>query len=75
MPDLQQEEAALALADRHIAEGEQRIDALIERTKESEAAGRDTTTPERLLLLMRETLDQWHVHRRLILDAIARCER
>ncbi|GJE03342.1 hypothetical protein [Methylobacterium isbiliense] len=75
MPNIDREREHLAKADRDIAEGAQRINELVVRIQAGTAAGHDTTEAKRLLELMRETLEQWQVHRELILDAIARHER
>lgn len=74
MVDLHQEREHLILADRHLAEGEQRITeqfALIQRMTRQ---GYDTAVAEDLLRLLEQTLTVWQEHRRLILDAIARHE-
>ncbi|WP_262031282.1 hypothetical protein [Microvirga sp. Mcv34] len=62
----------LAKAERHIAEGESRLaaqKALIERMA---GEGRDTALAEELLRSLEQALEQWHVHRRLILETLAR---
>jgi hypothetical protein len=61
----------LALADRHIAEGEARI--LRQRTlvAELEVDGHDTSLAEALLGTMEQSLVVLHAHRRLILAEIA----
>ena len=70
--DLGREYEHLAKADRHIAEGDQRVSAqicLIERMTER---GHDTALARDLLRLLEETLMQWQAHRQLILDTLAR---
>jgi len=72
MPDLDQEHAHLALADRHLAEGERRVadqSALIRRMS---GQGHDTAMAREFLKVLEQTLEQWRIHRQLILDAIAR---
>jgi len=74
MPDLQQEREHLAQADKHIAEGDARVSeqmTLIERMTEQ---GQDTVLANEFLRNLEQTLEQWHVHRQIILDEIARLE-
>jgi hypothetical protein len=69
-----QERADLARAERHLAAGEARIAAqraLIARMTDQ---GHDTTAEQELLRQLEETQAQWHCHRQLILEAIARAE-
>jgi phage-related minor tail protein len=64
----------LAQADRHIAEGERRSaeqQRLIEQIAE---AGQSTAEAKRLLWNFEETLDQFRVHRQLILDEMGHQE-
>jgi hypothetical protein len=65
----------LAQADRHIADAERRITEQEQRITDMEAAGRDAAEGQRLLAKLREALKELHVHRRLILDEIARQPR
>ena len=72
MPDPQYEREQLALADRHIAEAKERIAEqrrLIEQMAEN---GQDTAQAERMLRDFEAVLEQFYVHRQLILDALAR---
>ena len=72
--DLATEREHLALADRHILEGEARIkrhSGLIDHLREN---GRDTSTAMALLQTLQETLLVWRDHRDQILHAIARLE-
>lgn len=74
MSALDKERADLAKAERDIVEGERRVAEqllLIERLGQS---GHDTRGAELLLENYRQTLEQWHVHRQLILYAIERLE-
>jgi len=64
------ETAALALADRHIGEGEERIRHLTMTRNSLTAAGRDTAEIDRLLTLLRDNLSVWHAHRINILRAL-----
>jgi len=64
----------LTRAERHIAEGEVRLAEqrrLIEQMAED---GRSTAEAERLAQNLEETLEQFHIHRHLTLDEIARRE-
>ena len=66
--DREMELAHLRLADRHIAEGEQRIAAqaaLVERIQ-----GPSLGRAEELLRLLRETQVEWERHRGLILAVL-----
>ena len=74
MPNYQVELDHLAQANRHIAEGEERILYLAHLIEKSRDAGWDTSTGERMLRLMLDTLDEWYVHRQYILDTIAKAE-
>jgi hypothetical protein len=71
MPNVQQEREHLAQADRHLAEGERRVAEQIILIQHMTERGQDTTEAQRLLRNFEETLEQWHTHRQLILDAIA----
>jgi hypothetical protein len=66
------EEKRLAEADRHIADAERRITEQEQRVAGLEGAGRNTAEARRLLVNLRETLNELHVRRRMILDEIAR---
>jgi hypothetical protein len=74
MPDLQQEREHLAQADRHIANGERHVAEQIALLEHMTASGQDTAEGERLLRNFEETLEQFHAHRQLILDAIANAD-
>ena len=68
--DRQMELAHLHLADRHIAEGEERIAAqlvLVEKLRASQLA---VGPAEDLLKLLRDTQAAWNHHRNLILAAL-----
>ena len=70
MPDLRKEREDLAKANRDIAEGERRIadqKALIAWMTEQ---GQETAEHEKLLRVSSETLDNWHIQRQIILDAL-----
>ncbi|WP_046861613.1 hypothetical protein [Microvirga massiliensis] len=69
------ETATLALADRHISEGEERIRHLTITRDSLSVAGRDTGEIDRLLTLLQDTLSVWHVHRNNILSALERQNR
>jgi hypothetical protein len=70
MVDRVLEERHLALANRYIAEGEERLarqQRLVERLK---ALGQDTTQTERLLDNIANRLNTARVHRLLILERL-----
>jgi hypothetical protein len=72
MPDPAIEREHLSKAERHIAEGEERITRqmlLIDRLRRE---GHNVSEAERLLLTLRETLVTWQEHREEILRALAR---
>lgn len=60
----------LALADRHITEGEARVSRQSELLKSLSRDSQPTAQAEQLLQLLSETLDTWRSHRRLIIDRI-----
>ncbi len=62
----------LALAERHIIEGEQRVAQQHARIKELAAAGHDTSAAETFLKTLLDTLDLMYTHRQQILDEKAR---
>lgn len=72
MPDPQQEREHLALADRHIAEGDARISKQRRLVEQMAEKGQDTVEAERMLRNFEAVMEQFHVHRQLILDALAR---
>ncbi|WP_114946763.1 hypothetical protein [Microvirga calopogonii] len=72
MPNVQQEREHLAKADRDIADGERRVAEQIILIEQMRKDGHDTALAEEFLRNLEQTLEQWHAHRRLILDAIAR---
>jgi hypothetical protein len=71
MPNQQQEREHLAKANRDIAEGERRVAEQIILIQQMTERGQDTTQAQQLLQNYEETLEQWYIHRQLILDAIA----
>ncbi len=71
MPNQQHEREHLAKANRDIAEGERRVAEQIILIQRMTKRGQDTTQAERLLQNFEEALEQWRIHRQLILDAIA----
>ncbi|WP_262031495.1 hypothetical protein [Microvirga sp. Mcv34] len=72
MVNIQQEREYLILADRHLAEGKRRIAEQIVLIQNLTRCGHDTTEAKKLLQNFEDTLEIWHTHRGLILDAIAR---
>ncbi|MFC0340756.1 hypothetical protein [Paracoccus niistensis] len=71
MPDLAMERAHLALAERDILEGEDRVFRQEELVALMRSRNQDTTEAEALLRLLRETLLIWRAHRDQILRTIA----
>ena len=72
MADRQQEREHLILADRHLAAGNRRIAEQIILIRTMTEQGQDTTEARKLLRNFEDTLEIWHAHRELILDALAR---
>ncbi|WP_114948706.1 hypothetical protein [Microvirga calopogonii] len=72
MPNVQHEREHLAKADRDIADGERRVAQQIILIEQMRKDGQNTALAEEFLRNLEQTLEQWHAHRRLILDAIAR---
>ena len=72
MPDMQQEREHLAKANRDIAHGERRVAEQIILIQQMTEKGQDTALAEEFLRTLEQTLEQWHIHRRLILEALAR---
>ncbi len=72
MVDMHKEREDLAKADRDIAEGEKRVAEQIILIHRMAETGQDTALAEEFLRRLEQTLEQWHVHRRLILEALAR---
>jgi hypothetical protein len=72
MPNLQQEREHLAKANRGIAEGEKRVAEQIILIEQMRKDGRDTALAEEFLRSLEQTIEQWYVHRQLILDALGR---
>ena len=66
--------ADLALAQRHVDEGESRVAGQEERIGWLAAYGHDTVQAEDLLRIMRETLAQMRLHRDLIAAEMGRVE-
>lgn len=72
MPDLQFEREQLVLADRHVAEGEARLAKQRRLVEQMAEKGQDTAQAERMFRDFGAVLEQFYIHRQLILDAIAR---
>ena len=70
MPDIDQERAHLALAERHIVEGEKRIIRQEKLLVDLQSRQQDTSEAEALLRLLRETLLTWRDHRDHILRTL-----
>ena len=62
----------LEIANRHIAEGQHRIDEQKARIAGLKRRGRDTAASNELLQVFEETLEQMMRHRALILQELAR---
>lgn len=67
----QQEEHHLALADRHIAQAEERIRVQLQRLKDGKARGEIIETREALLSKMVDSLVLMKIHREQILARLA----
>jgi hypothetical protein len=61
----------LAVADRDVTEGQERIARQAEVVCELEAQGHDTTDAQNLLLVMQQSLDAVNTHRQQILRGLA----
>ena len=72
--ELARERAVLVRADRDLLEGRLRVQAQERLMSDLRARGVDLREAERLLRLLRETLQQWRQHRALILQRIAYLE-
>ncbi len=70
MGDREMEERHLALANEHIAIAEANIAKMEDLVQSLEDSGRDTAAQEKLLATMLATLQQFLVHRNMILEAI-----
>lgn len=68
--DLEMEARHLLQADRHIMGGTDRIMAQEVLLSRLRLDGRETDAAEKLLLLLRETLECWEFHRSLIVMAL-----
>lgn len=68
-PDI---EATLAVADRHISDACRAIAAQKDRVRQWKRWGADSKSAEELLQLMEQTLAQFLIHRKLIVDGIGR---
>lgn len=72
MTDLETERARLGLAERHIAEGEERLTRQRILIDEMRGRGECTARAEAFCGMLQDTLHAWREHRTAILDAIAR---
>lgn len=75
MLNLVDEQEKLAMADRHIADGERRISEQALLVEHLQAAGDSAESAERLLANLKETLGTWNVHRHEIIRSIERLEK
>jgi enoyl-CoA hydratase/carnithine racemase len=64
------EKRHLALADKHITQAEQHIAEQKERIKRLAANGYDTTSSEKSLAVLQQTLQAMNEHREVILAAL-----
>lgn len=62
----------LILADRHIAEGEARIERQVALVGRLKVKGTNTDTAEELLNLLRQTLVAWQSQRAMVVAELAR---
>ena len=74
MPQASKEREDLAQADQHIAEGEARLAEQRRLIGQMTENGQDSAEAEKLARNFEETLEQFYVHRQLILNEIARQE-
>ncbi|EIM26755.1 hypothetical protein [Microvirga lotononidis] len=72
MPDPHYECEQLALANRHIAEGEERLAKQRHLVEQMAEKGQGTAEAKRMLRDFEAVLEQFYIHRQLILDALAR---
>ena len=72
MRNLRLEENELTLADRHIADGNERIARLTRLLERQKEAGVDTDRCENLISLMQSVLETFSSHRQLIVQEIER---
>lgn len=72
MPDTETERRHLAEAERDIAEGERRITNQLCLIEQMRRDGHDVTEAEKLLDLLRKTLEAWYGHRDAILQNLER---
>jgi hypothetical protein len=72
MPDIEQELQHLAQADRQLAEGNRRVAEQIALIEHMTEKSQDTTEARKLLRNFEQILGHFHVHRQLILAALAR---
>jgi chromosome segregation ATPase len=71
---LAKERADLAKAEQDIREGQQRITELELKIEWLRSEGRSTAQAESMLRIFRDTLVEWHKHRREILKTINRLQ-
>ena len=74
MPQASKEREDLAQADQHIAEGEARLAEQRRLIGQMTENGQDSAEAEKLARNFEETLEQFYVHRQLILNEIVRQE-
>jgi hypothetical protein len=72
MPDPVLEREHLAIAERHITQGEGRVTAQMLRIEELRGAGHDVKEAEKFLTLLEATLSAWQEHRDEIFRDLAR---
>ena len=70
--DRSMEERHLALADRHIVDGQARVDQQLDLIGRLRARGESTATAEDFLRLLQDTLSTWNDQRDLIISELAR---
>jgi len=74
MLDIETERQNLATAERHVAEGEERIRRQVELIERLRADAHGVFEAESLLVTLQQTLQSWRDHRDEIVRTIARLE-
>jgi hypothetical protein len=72
MPEAEKETRELAVAERHIVEGEERVTNQILLIEDLRRDGHDVTDAEKLLRTLQGTLVAWQGHRESILQTLER---
>lgn len=73
--DIARETDNLARAERHLAEGEERVERQREMVIQLRRDGHDTARAEALLAQFLRTLDAWQTHRNAVAGAVSSAQR